>query len=425
MNSSTHLPQSASISEAHAILQSKRLVQAIQELSQARTLDDIMSIVRIAARELTGADGATFILRDGNMCFYAEENAIAPLWKGRRFPMSRCVSGWTMLNRQAALIEDIYADERVPIDAYRPTFVRSLVMVPIRTQNPIGAIGNYWGKKKKATAGQINILQALADSTSIALENVQLYAEQENRVKERTAQLEAVNKELEAFARSISHDLRAPVRSVRGFCRILRDKSFEAIDDETATCLARIESAGEQMDKLIEDMLVLSRVSRKEIDVCKCPLSSMARVVMTDLKLIDPARNVRWTIADNISADGDVGLMDALLRNLLGNAWKFTSKRADAEIELGIDPAHPSTFYVRDNGAGFDMNYSHKLFEPFQRLHLKSDYDGTGVGLATVQRVVNRHNGRIWAEGAPGKGATFFITLPGLSQRSSAKAAKR
>lgn len=157
-----------------------------------------MSIVRVAARDLTGADGATFVLREDGQCFYAEENAISPLWKGRRFPMDACISGWVMLHREPAVIEDIYRDDRIPADAYRPTFVKSLAMVPIRTLDPIGAIGNYWARKHQPTDEQVKLLQALADTTAVALENVRVYGELEQRVRDRTAELERVNNELRA-----------------------------------------------------------------------------------------------------------------------------------------------------------------------------------------------------------------------------------
>jgi diguanylate cyclase (GGDEF)-like protein len=176
----------------------EELVTVVQKLSLARDLETVMSIVRVAARELTGADGATFVLRQDEHCFYAEENAISPLWKGRRFPMETCISGWVMIHREPALIEDIYKDARIPVDAYRPTFVRSLAMVPIRTLDPIGAIGNYWAKRHRPTAEQVRLLQALADTTAVALENVRVYAELEQRVRDRTAQLQVVNNELRA-----------------------------------------------------------------------------------------------------------------------------------------------------------------------------------------------------------------------------------
>ncbi len=170
----------------------EQLVEVVQRLSMARDLATVMDIVKHAARALTGADGATFVLRDGDKCFYADEDAISPLWKGQRFPMDVCISGWAMLNRQPAVIEDIYADSRIPADAYRPTFVKSLAMVPIRTLDPVGAIGNYWAERHQPSPEQVKVLQALADTTAVALENVQVYAELEKRVRERTLELETI-----------------------------------------------------------------------------------------------------------------------------------------------------------------------------------------------------------------------------------------
>lgn len=163
--------------------QLEHLVRVIQELSLARDFNTITSVVRHAARQLTGADGATFVMREGDLCHYRDEDAISPLWKGQRFPMRACISGWAMLNRQSVAIEDIYADPRIPHDAYRPTFVKSLVMVPIRTLDPIGAIGNYWATHHRATDEEIHLLSALADSTSVAIENVRMYADLEAHVR--------------------------------------------------------------------------------------------------------------------------------------------------------------------------------------------------------------------------------------------------
>ena len=173
-----------------------QLVGVVQELSLVRDLAGVMAIVRRAARDLTGADGATFVLKDAGQCYYAEENAISPLWKGCRFPMEACVSGWVMMNRQSTVIENIFADARVPVDAYRPTFVRSMAMVPIRTRDPLGAIGNYWAQIYSPPPEQIAVLQALADTTAVAMENVQLFAELEQRVEQRTAELAEANGQL-------------------------------------------------------------------------------------------------------------------------------------------------------------------------------------------------------------------------------------
>ena len=175
----------------------ERLMRAVQELSLARSLPDVQRIVRTSARELTGCDGATFVLRDNGKCFYADEDAIAPLWKGSRFPMEICISGWAMLNRDAAVIRDIYQDQRIPHEAYRPTFVKSLVMVPIRKLDPIGAIGNYWAHERQPSEQEVSLLQALADSTSVAMENVAVYSELEQRVRDRTSALEQANEEIQ------------------------------------------------------------------------------------------------------------------------------------------------------------------------------------------------------------------------------------
>lgn len=175
-----------------------RLIKVVQDLSLARHVDEVAEIVRFAARQLVGADGATFVLRDGNECYYRDEDAITPLWKGKRFPLETCISGWSMLNRRPVVIKDIYEDDRIPHAAYRPTFVKSLVMVPIRTREPIGAIGTYWQEERQASEEEVQILQALADSTSVALENAQIYAELEQRVRARTEELAAANAKLRA-----------------------------------------------------------------------------------------------------------------------------------------------------------------------------------------------------------------------------------
>ncbi|HEY9689831.1 MAG TPA: diguanylate cyclase [Coleofasciculaceae cyanobacterium] len=178
---------------AHAL---ERLVIAVQELSLARSLEQIMGIVKEAARAITGADGATFILRDRDCCYYADESAIAPLWKGKRFPLDSCLGGWSMNHREAVTIENVFGDERVPYAAYQPTFVKSLVMVPIRMLNPIGAIGSYWAQRHQPTDREVKLLQALADTTAVAMENVQVHDELEQRVTDRTAQLAASNQAL-------------------------------------------------------------------------------------------------------------------------------------------------------------------------------------------------------------------------------------
>ena len=391
----------------------ERLIEVVRELSLARDLAAVREITKRAARELAGADGATFILRDGELCFYADEDAIGPLWKGTRFPMPTCVSGWAMRHREAVTIPDIYADPRVPVDAYRPTFVKSLAMVPIRVSAPIGAIGVYWAARHHATEDELKLLQALADSTSIALENAQLYGELETRVEERTRALALANRELEAFSYSVSHDLRAPLRVIDGFSNALLSDYGAKLDDQGRDNLRRVRASAKRMAELIDDMLSLSRIGRAPIRRDVIDVTEIARRVVHELEQREPGRRVAVNIADDMTASGDKQLVTIALENLLGNAWKFTAMRADPAISLnraGTDGGELA-FAVRDNGAGFDMADASQLFRPFERLHDASRFEGTGIGLATVHRIVTRHGGRIWASAAVDAGATFYFTL--------------
>ncbi len=229
----------------------------------------------------------------------------------------------------------------------------------------------------------------------------------------RTAQLESANKELEAFSYSVSHDLRAPLRAIDGFSRMLEKDSREKLDEAGRERLQRIRAATQQMASLIDDMLSLSKITRAEMHRRPVDLSATAENIVAELQKSEPERKVVCRIAPGIKASGDAVLLHAVLQNLLGNAWKFTSKRSQPTIEFGRQPgdADVPVFFVRDNGAGFDMAYAQKLFEAFQRLHTSNEFEGTGIGLATVQRIIQRHGGRVWAEGAVDKGATFYFTL--------------
>ena len=239
-----------------------------------------------------------------------------------------------------------------------------------------------------------------------------LNAELEQRVDERTAELAAANKELEAFAYSVSHDLRAPLRAIDGFSLALLEDYEQQLDDQGKDHLRRVRAASQRMGHLIDDMLALSRVTRHEIRHEKVNLSALARSVGEELRQREPHRQVDLHVAGEAVVIGDPHLLQVALENLLGNAWKFTGKKERARIEFGVaeDGGRP-LFFVRDDGVGFDMRYVDKLFGAFQRLHARTEFDGTGVGLATVQRIVHRHGGRVWAEGAVEKGATFYFTL--------------
>lgn len=234
----------------------------------------------------------------------------------------------------------------------------------------------------------------------------------EAMVAERTAALEVVNEELESFSYSVSHDLRAPLRSIDGFSHALMEDCADQLDDTGRDHLQRVRSSAQRMGRLIDDLLSLSRVMRYEIKRARVDLSVMTQAIVNKLRDYQPEREIKVDIAPGIHGWGDPHLIDIMLDNLIGNAWKYTGKSADARIEFGVtDSDGKPVYYVRDNGVGFDMQYADKLFGSFQRLHKDDDFEGTGIGLATVARIIRRHGGQVWAESETGKGATFYFTL--------------
>ena len=235
----------------------------------------------------------------------------------------------------------------------------------------------------------------------------------ERELQERSLQLEAANRELESFSHSVSHDLRAPLRALDGFSLALLDDYSDRLDEEGREHLRRLRSASQRMSQLIDALLNLSRVSRTEMMMEKVSLSALAQSIASDLRDSEPNRKARFVIPSGIDVVGDKRLMRVLLQNLMENAWKFTGRNKELPmIELGeIGSDGGTAYYVKDNGAGFDMAYAANLFMPFQRLHRANEFEGTGIGLATVQRIVQRHGGKVWAESEPGKGATFWFTV--------------
>jgi signal transduction histidine kinase len=239
-----------------------------------------------------------------------------------------------------------------------------------------------------------------------------LNIELEARVEERTAQLNAANKELDAFAYSVSHDLRAPLRGIDGFSLALLEDFEDKLDDTGKDYLNRVRNGCVRMGLLIDDILKMSRLTRSEIRREDLDISLMAHKSIETFMLSEPDRKLDIDIQDNVRGSGDITLIQTVLDNLLGNAWKFTGKKEDAVISFGIVSENkPMTYFVSDNGAGFNMEYADKLFSAFQRLHSPGEFQGTGIGLASVQRIIHRHGGKIWAEGEEEKGATFYFTL--------------
>jgi len=234
----------------------------------------------------------------------------------------------------------------------------------------------------------------------------------QRQLRDANESLARANRELEAFTASVSHDLRSPLTTIAGQAGLL-ELSMPDATDEQKRRLSRIQGSVKQMSELIEALLVLSRISRQTLHREIVDVTALAESIVQDMRQKEPARNVEVVIQPYMAVHGDRRLVGDLFQNLIGNAWKFTSKTAQARIEIGQSSGGSlATLYIRDNGAGFDMTYEQKLFKPFQRLHGAADFDGSGVGLATVARIVDRHGGRIWAEGKPNEGAVFYFTLP-------------
>lgn len=398
------------------------LIDAIRELARARSIEAIAQVVKNTAGKLVGADGTTFVLREGEHCLCVDEDAIAPLWKGQKFSLTGCVVGLVMEHGAQVAISDIYADARVVHENYRSTFVRSLVLTPVRGRACTAVIGTFWATSHTATAQELSLLQDLADATAVATENAELYAELELRVEQRTEELREANRDLEAFSYSVAHDLRAPLAAML-VTRSALERSYGAsLDGQALKLLQDMERSGQRMGELIGGLLQFARTSRVEVLKRVVDLSGMAAGIVATLRQQHLSRRLNVLVEPGISAYADPTMMEVVLSNLLHNAFKYTRERAIAEIQVGrVREEGRSVFYVRDNGAGFDQSSASDLFLPFKRFHAAIRFEGHGVGLATVARIITKHGGSVWGESRPEGGATFFFSLPD-EKRASARA---
>jgi signal transduction histidine kinase len=386
---------------------------SVQQVIQA-ALDEILPPLN--------PDLALFFLRQGDDLVLQGVAPTGSPYSHSETPVHRvgeCLCGLAVHEGRPIYAKDVQEDPRCTWMECKTAGICSFVALPLRSGDEIIGILGLASGSPRDFSERAAFLETLADQVATGLQNALLHQEVrryashlEQRVAERTAQLKAVNEELEAFAYSVSHDLRAPLRSIDGFGQALLEDYEVILDAIGQNYLQRVCAASQRMGQLIDDMLTLSRLTRREMHQEENDLSSLARGIARELEEMDPGREVEFNIAEGITAHGDPGLLRVVMENLLGNAWKFTAKHPQARIEFGVvESDGRPTYYVRDDGAGFDMAYADKLFGAFQRLHRMQEFEGSGIGLATVQRIVHRHGGRVWAEGAVEQGATFYFQL--------------
>jgi light-regulated signal transduction histidine kinase (bacteriophytochrome) len=261
--------------------------------------------------------------------------------------------------------------------------------------------------------GELTNFVAVSDDITLRKQSEREIENLNERLEARARELEKVNRDLESFSYTVSHDLRSPLTKISGFCQLMQELYGALLDEQGRSFIDIIDSEALAMNRLINTLLEFSRLSRSELVRRKTDLSEIALEIAGELRMREPQRRVSFLIAEGVEAEGDPDLLRVVLDNLLGNACKYTGKKEEARIEFGVDEqGGESAYFVRDNGAGFDMAYADKLFGAFQRLHSDAEFAGLGIGLATVARIIQRHGGRVWAQGEPGTGATFYFTVP-------------
>lgn len=379
-----------------------RLLRVAQDIAAAHEVARVSEIVRIAVRELTGADGVTFVLREGRLVHYYDEDAISPLWRGMRFPIEACISGWTMLNRQPAVIENVFLDDRIPHDVYRPTFVKSLAMVPVRPEDPVGAIGVYWAEHHRASTYELRIVTMLAGFATVALANAALIAELREAVAAR-----------EAFVGIASHELRTPLSALalqvalaeRGTSRAERDW------DGVRAAIQRIGRTTRRLTELVERLLDVSTLRQRRIAIQReaVDLAEIARNAAEAFG--DPNQTeVRVDAALPVIGHWDRVRIEQVVGNLIANAVKFGSGQP-VDVIVTTSGTH-ARLVVRDRGIGVPPDAQERIFERFERAAPSTNYGGFGLGLWIVRQTIEAHGGAITLTSNSGEGSTFTVTLP-------------
>jgi len=393
-----------------------------QRINASLLLDQVVKTAMWNVLSLKQYQLVFFYLKEGNELILqgvSPDPSSAFINKIQTHSIGECLCGLAAQNGVSVFSSNIATDVRCTKEECIEAGFRSFVALPLKSGDEVIGILGLASTREHDYSQDATYLDTMANQIAIATKNallltqVQAYAtELEQRVKERTAQLESMNKELEAFSYSVSHDLRGPLRAIDGYTRILREDYAAGLDAEGQELLQRMASSNQRMGQLIDDLLKLSRLTRQEMVRENVNLGGLANEILQELRASESEREIDILIGDDLIAHADLRLMRVALVNLFSNALKFTRKTLQARIEFNtLKDGSERVFFVSDNGAGFDMHYADRLFVPFERLHSSKEFEGSGIGLATVQRIINRHGGRLWAEGSINQGATFYFTL--------------
>jgi PAS domain S-box-containing protein len=389
------------------------LVAIHRDLSGSLRLDDLLPALCRLARELLGSDGATFIVREGDRVRYAAEDAIAPLWAGQTFPITRCISGWVMLADSAAVVEDVHADERIPIEAYEGKFVKSLLMVPVRREHPLGAMGVYWRTRHRATEREQRLLEALAGTAGVAVQNAQLFAE----VEAARGRAEAQNRAKDEFLAMLGHELRNPLGAIGSAIAVLNQIS--KADDATVRPRQIIARQVQHVARLVEDLLDVARISAGRIVLQRRPVD-LEEIVERGLASLALAKTTDHDVAftgEPVTVDGDPARLEQVVWNLLDNATKYTPAGGRILVTLRSE-GEEGVLRVEDTGIGMAAELLPRVFEPFTQAEQSLDRakGGLGLGLTLVKRLVEAHGGTVSASSqGSGQGSVFEVRLPRLA----------
>lgn len=404
------------------------LIGVVQSLSIATDMETVQAVVLHAVRRITGADGITFVVRDGDHCHYVDEDAIAPLWKGRRFPASSCISGWVTEHGTSAVIPDIAADERIPQDLYRPTFVRSLTMVPIRAVDPLGAIGAYWAQPHQVSHADLKAVQSIADATAVAMERLRSDQALAQRLEDLAAAeraLEEANEQLRvaaaalarsdeirvAFLRATSHELRTPLTSIVGFAELLESRDADLDDEHRRSLLGRLTANASRLSRLIDDLLDVDRLTSGLVTANLAP-HDLEQLVYRVVAEQDLSNHQLELELDPVVTAVDPPKFERVVANLVANAARHTPHGGVISVRLSREQAG-TVLVVEDTGEGIDASYLEHIFEPFVQgpTQQHAPQPGTGLGLTLAKELVVLHHGSLTASNLPGGGARFEVRL--------------